>query len=322
MEAYFRLQSTGQEPAAKEVRLEAMRLCVADNIQVKPFPTVRTVQYIVQHQEPSTKKTDDARSPDTLWSMGSLKDFPVSETSIPGLLKAWKASVALYQPFTNRDAIWAARLSTFISDTRLLYFWSKLYSLKERVAESLGQDFDSTFLDSCLVTADSWDIPMALITTGASQLTTLFGYPRPRTLKIGVDNADKLAAYVERFYFSPDPTRDTERDNELRQAIIELPSLPTLGFTEGSIWLYMYWLNKLYLGPKWPDKPAKEAFGLIQRLREWVSNHPNNKQEYMKERDPADRGTDVIQELLGDPMPWQILSEVGYKNKSMEEEAK
>ena len=323
MEAYFRLHENGEEPFAKQVRFEAINLCSAAGIPVKPFPTLRTVQDIIRNFKANNKKkTDKDKLLDTPWSMASLKDFPLPNDSIPNLLKVWKASVALSRPMTIRDAIWTSRLGTFINDTRLLLFWSKLYSLKQRVADSLGQDFDSRFLDSCLVTDDSWDIPIALITTGVSQLYTLFGYPRPRTLKIGVHNADALAAYVERFQFSPDPTSNTQRGSKIRKAILELPSLSTLGLTEGSIWVYIYWLKGLFDGPKWESLTAKQAIGLIHQLREWVKNHPNNQSEYMTERDSSDRGMNVISELQGDPMPWHILREAGYKTKSSEEHNK
>lgn len=322
-ETYFRFLDSGQQPAAKEVRLEAMKACVAEGIPAKPFPSNRTVQDIIQHISRTEKaKTEDIKQLDVPWSMGSLSRFPVSQHSIPHLLKAWKASVALSQPLTNRDAIWAARLSTVITDTRLLLFWAKLYSLKERVAQvdEPTRRFDTTLLDSCLVTDDSWDIPITLITTGRPQQSTLLGYPRPRTLRLGVDNADRLAAYVERFQFTPAFPPTTKRDAELLKAIQQLPSLATLGLTEGTIWVYMYWLKKLFAGPKWQDKTPQEALLLINRLRQWGRDHPNNKQEYMRHPDPADRGTNVIQHLLGDPAPWQILADVGYNIQPLSEQ--
>lgn len=321
MEAYFRLHENGEEPFAKQVRFEAINLCDAVGISVKPFPTLRTVQDIIRNFKASNKKkTDKDKLLDTPWSMATLKDFPLPNDSIPNLLKVWKASVALSRPLTIRDAIWTSRLGTFINDTRLLLFWSKLYSLKHRVADSLGQDFDSRLLDSCLVTDDSWDIPIALMTTGVSQSHTLIGYPRPRTLKIGVHNADSLAAYVERFYSVKNPISITEQESKTITAIYELPSLTTLGLTEGSIWVYIYWLKEIYLGPKWESLTTDQAIALINQLREWVKNHPNNQIEYMNERDSSDRGMNIISELQVDPMPWHILREVGYKTKSIEEE--
>lgn len=323
VEAYLTLLDAGTEPVAKQVRLRAITLCTDARIQVRPFPTLRTVQDIIQNIKDSSRaKTKHPGHLDNPWSMGSLGQLPITESSIPILLKVWKATVALSQPFTNRDAIWAARLGTFITDINLLCYWVSLFSLRERVAESLGQDFNSASLDSYLVTDSTWDMPVADISDDEVQQEPPFGHPHPRTLRLGAENVDALAAQIERSQFTTNLRDVTERDVKLLYAIQDLPSLTELGLTEASMWVYIRWLKRLFAGPTWPKKRPNDAIRLIQRLREWVKTHPNNQQDDVEQHRSSDRGAHVIQGLSGDPFPSNILAEVGYKAKSNWEEPK
>jgi hypothetical protein len=171
-----------QHRHAKEIRNEIRRLLELQDPETatvyKNFPSVSAIEKLLaslSHGEPLPQDRD--------WHMSSLDQFPIESQAIGAVLDVWRHRTELGQPFTIREAKWAARLSAVenavhpkplsarlfalihptkeaqaaaalrpeITSTESLAAHSWEYARLERVHEIIGRPFDSTVLDKFLM---------------------------------------------------------------------------------------------------------------------------------------------------------------------------
>jgi hypothetical protein len=97
--------------------------------------------------------------PDPPWSLGDLVEHPIPPEALSIVLKISterKASPGSMLPLTTRQAQWIGRLYTIVRPPLFkfdndIWYWAVLYSQEEWLSEIAGEVFDTTILDSTLV---------------------------------------------------------------------------------------------------------------------------------------------------------------------------
>lgn len=116
-------------------------------------PSVRTIQNVVKkNKERKQKKKGDNEAGTynlySLWSMGSLDEYPVLADAIPIILEIQKN---IDKNITVRIVKWLARLNIILKGNGFLYWWASLYAREEEFHEVADIPFDTSEFDAKLL---------------------------------------------------------------------------------------------------------------------------------------------------------------------------
>ena len=127
-----------------------------ENADKELFPGVSTIQKFIAEIKDSPL--------DKPFSLGALKDHPISPETLPMVLRVWadilakaeaeveaEVDVQVQMTFTIRHALWVARLSKLFNDPEDIWGLAFWYSVRERAYEAIGEDMDTSDLDTELL---------------------------------------------------------------------------------------------------------------------------------------------------------------------------
>ena len=120
------------------------------------WPGLSAVQKVLTTIRKSVNKLPDDPQ-DKPWSMATLNrpDIPpIPPEALPAVLKVWKLRIDSEEgnfSFSIREAKWAARLSTLITDTKELSTRASQYARTEILYQLIDRPFDSRGLDSLIM---------------------------------------------------------------------------------------------------------------------------------------------------------------------------
>lgn len=142
---------------AAMVRNEVSHILRKENSKLPPsWPSLSTVQKVLALiRKNASKLPEDPQ--DRPWSMATLDrpDIPpIPPEALPAVLNVWKLRIDSEEwnfSFSIREAKWAARLSTLITDTEKLSTKASQYARTEILYQLIGRSFDSSGLDSLLM---------------------------------------------------------------------------------------------------------------------------------------------------------------------------
>jgi len=118
------------------------------------WPSLGSVHRILtDHKEPKGNSKSSILSVDRPWRLAALSksDYFIPSEALPLVMEAHKKEMAKDNWLTIREALWMGRLYTLIEPKELVYDWAFLYALWEMIADSKGESFDSSDLDSELI---------------------------------------------------------------------------------------------------------------------------------------------------------------------------
>jgi len=144
--AYPRIQRT--ELAKKlQAELEAMQFDV---------PEIEVLERMI-----SKFRKGNGHPKDKPFYLGALVDYPIPPEALPMVLRVWakrleeakpnKDGFSFQMSFTIRDALWVSRLSHLDKDPEKIWGTAFWYSVRERAYEAIGEDIDTTDLDTELI---------------------------------------------------------------------------------------------------------------------------------------------------------------------------
>ena len=119
-------------------------------------PEVEVLERIISRfrQEPTAPK-------DKPWGLGTLVEYPIPPETLPTVLTVWAKRLEEAKPdkdgfssqmtFTIRDALWVSRLSHLVKNPEAIWGYAVWYSVRERAYEAIGEDPDTTDLDTELL---------------------------------------------------------------------------------------------------------------------------------------------------------------------------
>ena len=133
---------------------QSIRLVLAKEFpHVRPVPGLSSVQKIAGR----VRRSHD-RILDGSWHLSTYATHQglagrLSTDAAGVLLDLWAANLAKGEDLTVRQAVWASRLLSILpgGETAEIGHWARRYAWRERAAEALGQEFDSTDLDAALI---------------------------------------------------------------------------------------------------------------------------------------------------------------------------
>ena len=225
---------------------------------------------------------------DRPWSLAVSVDEHLPPSATMALLKAWRMTQALDEPFPTREARWLAYLSGVMCDTGALLYWANKYAAYEKSYKLLLGRFDSCDLDAALVMDPC-------VCSIASLLGNVMPIPAPGT-PVGV-------------MIRPQEVQDCERDAYFAAAVAELRALTAMSVDDAKadgipvqmpnvakelaplkelklpvecIWAYTHWLAALSKGPRWRKMQRHEILDMMKRLREWVSQLPSLQEQVVE----------------------------------------
>ena len=109
----------------------------------KDWPSKYAIDRIMPDIRERAKRSKFERNPiDQPWTIQSLVKYPLPAEALPSVLKVWLYAKSAVRTFTIRDARWAGRLYTVITDIEDLFGYSFHASVAELWAERAGiEDF-------------------------------------------------------------------------------------------------------------------------------------------------------------------------------------
>jgi hypothetical protein len=313
-------EKSGKEPSAKDVLAACKKYLASQGDRNTTLPKLRKTQEIISEARKSTGDLSRAESAlDEAWTVSSMARVSLPSESIPSVIQVWRYAVMTGEPFTVRQAKWVSRLHHFISDTTLLWYWTRIYSRRELLAALSGEPINTNAPDLSIFFSE-WE--------GGTLKAT--DYRQGEHFDIGfdlkvvrTDDGEIIEEFlhgITDIYSIDYSDENTLRDEELADLIEELPSLASIGMKPEARMVYLRWFNYLIKAPGWAELSAQEAYGLIKDLRYWVMSEQEHiifKKPRATSHKPLLDGitfTDmegVFPEIAGQPL--RTLKAAGYK---------
>ncbi len=315
--------TTGKEPIAEAVMIEAKHILDLEGKKHLPFPELRTVQDILKKYKDTQRELGPREFQiDAPWSLGAMKtmkEYELSADAIPTVLHVMRHCLAIGETLTIRQAMWVAHLSALTNNANELWRIASVYADREFTCQLEGNlPFDTSDLDAA-ASMNEWSLHTAHWASNVKRITASWEYvPSPSELKYSSPDSYTAALVAEnylRFEF-----QQWNRFEELRDKWDDIPQLDRareLTFepddpdhvsfrTEEAYWVYAHWLTCIRKDRKLRDLLLDQVIDIIHKLREWVRGHPE------------DQRVGVIPHyqrwvLTDSPiMPIEILEQVGY----------
>lgn len=152
IDIWTNLAKSGKEPSAKQVLASAEAYIKRNNSRDIFLPKLRKVQLIIGDARKHGGELSAAdRVMQEPWNLSTLDKYPIPPESIPSVLDIWRYSVNLGEPLTIRQAKWASRLYTKITDTTELWLYACNYANEELLSLISDTPMRNFELDSRLV---------------------------------------------------------------------------------------------------------------------------------------------------------------------------
>lgn len=321
-DAFFKLKRDDYDPVAKEILAEAAKELRQQGNTRTRLPKLRKAQDIVKELRKKYEgRTDQEKSKDYPWSLGSLTGMDLDSDAVPAILQVSKLWLLEGKRLTRREANWVARLCKIIPNSEDLGRYATRYAKRERRAETLWKSSPYTYdIDDQLtmgqwewvtycsvgndmvdVSARLWRADLPLHALGSRVASFEFQNPSIQDVA-GLEES----VFIEPIFEPERPFEDTQA------ALKSLMCLDEINFTEEMMWVYVLWLVHLRSGPIWPEMTADECLQVILELREWVKGHPwADKRRWKLPHEP------VIQARLGHARdllkPTHLLKKLGLE---------
>lgn len=150
-------EASSRRSVAKEVR-HVIKTQLGEENQAHLTPSLRKVQVVLTE---ARKRPPPDKDIDRPWSIGVSDRVGIPSEVIGYLLRIWNRCIVAGIPFTIRQAQWADRIRTALPDgePEAVAFeaqqWAHRYAIRERAAEALGREMDTSDLDGFLAFAGS-----------------------------------------------------------------------------------------------------------------------------------------------------------------------
>lgn len=236
----------------------------------------------------SSTRTKFGAKPDRPWSLAVSLDENLPPSVTMALLKAFRMTQALDEPFPTSEARWVAYLSTVISDTGALLYWANQYATYEKSHKLLHGIFDSCDLDAALVMDPCEHAIAALlgkvmpVPAPGTEVGVLL---RPNQIQDSEQDAYFAAAVAEQRALNPISANDPRPPGtplQIPDETKQLSPLKELNLPVHAIWVYTHWLTALSKGPKWRKMRRQDILDMMEHLRQWTSSLPDLQEEVGK----------------------------------------
>lgn len=152
IDIWTNLSKSGKEPTSKQALAAAESYIKRSNRKDIFLPKLRKVQLIITEARKHRGELSSAdKAMQEPWNLSTLDKHPISSESIPAVLDIWRYSVNLGEPLTIRQARWASRFCTKITDTIDLWLFACTYANEELLSLVLDTSMRNFELDSQLV---------------------------------------------------------------------------------------------------------------------------------------------------------------------------
>ena len=159
-ETFNSMYELDSKVTAKEVQAK-VRTKLKDKYKDKElppdWPSVSAVGKVITKIRPKFG-TDPLDEP---FCLGKLVKYPIPPEVLPVVLRVWakrleeakpdKDGFSFQMTFTVRDALWVARLAKLFDDPEAIWGFAFWYSVRERAYEAIGEDMDTSDLDTELL---------------------------------------------------------------------------------------------------------------------------------------------------------------------------
>lgn len=316
IDSWLKLRKEGYEPIAKKVLTYANSCLLETEQKYIELPGIRKVQLILKKARENLLSLPEAEKIlDEPWTMLSLAKGDIPSTAIPEVVDVWRYCISTDEFFSIRQAKWVSYLYHFITDTTLLWYWSRMYTDYELVSLASKESIDTRLEDSNLLFG-FWERK----TLGATDYYKGMEYFSRKRLLIHKANdggiAEELMHGIEGIESMIFEDRINDRDDKLSSLIADLPSFDSLGLSLEAKLVYLRWFTYITKGSKWSELSAEEAFEIIKELRQWVLSNQEKILSIEKINTPEldKRGTFGDFLVSQSPiMPAKLLDRVGYK---------
>lgn len=146
------LKNEGKVCTAQKV-LDATHAYIKANNRNDIFlPGLRKVQDIIKEARKNNEGLSFAeKKMQDPWSLATIDKYPIATEAIPAVLDVWRYSVNLGDPLTIRQAKWASRLHTKITDIIELWLQACAYANEDQLSLITNIPMRNFELDNMLV---------------------------------------------------------------------------------------------------------------------------------------------------------------------------
>jgi len=311
VETWMDMSSKELNPTAKEIRAKVRQQLNEAGKSHLHVPGIRKTQDIIRETRNSyDNRPEREKKLDNPWSIGSLKDFPLSPDTLPHVLRVWKFCLIRGELLTIRQANWVAQLSHCGSTVYGLWAMAASYARKEQASVSLREPlFETLGLDSSW-TQGLWESATASSIgrkhwgRGSSRFSSMFD---EKTVNVIVHEAEQSQFPHEEDTVIP----FDEQRSHFHNQMLEMDDINTLGLTDEAIIVYSLWLSYLKKGSKWRRLKAGKRITIVKQLRNWVQNQANILASFLEsDYRPYEELSRIVE-----GRPEKLLKLVGYEEE-------
>ncbi len=297
------MEAQGGKPTAESVNAAVEEKLRQQKKTYLHMPGERKTQMILKKfREGRDKLPPKEKELDQSWSIVTLSKHEIPPSALPAVIRVWKCSLSLEHPLTIRQALWVARLHSMFEDTYYLYVFSATYAGVELTQKALGHSLDSFQIDMHW-THGKWEAQTANWVKHSWEEPIPSGLPVPT---IGSTAANFLALVAE-----SDTIKGLDSDQYTEFGVLynRLPDISSIDLCDEAKVVYGYWLKHLSDGPKWPEFGTESRIKVIQQLRQWVQDHPENILSLANE-DEKSHALNELRNRLHDRLPQQVTDDL------------
>lgn len=253
------------------------------------------------------------------WSLASLRDYPIPREALPIIFRVSRYSRIGEKPFTILHAMWAARLSTEITDIRLLQHWSNVYANREVACLMMNWPVYTYDIDS-IWSMGPWELATAYIVNEARELELGYYYFQDKEITGYAPMYTSSALIEVDMLLMHEATQNQEIDfikGDGDSLSVEKPAyIDSLELSYEAERVYTMWLRYLFKGPNTLNLAQQERLEILLELRDWVSSHElTSDSSILSEPLPWPLYMIIDNALSFNLIPTELLKKVGYKHK-------